>query len=62
MIYPIPSETEWVNIGYACVDGLRYDYEHKRGRNTAYSNDWFWLPEYRTVGEPYGECDGTEPY
>lgn len=61
-IYPIPSETEWVNIGYACVDGLRYDYEHKRGRNTAYSNDWFWLPEYRTVGEPYGECDGSEPY
>ena len=62
MIHPIPTETEWVNIGYACVDGQRYDYEHKRGRNTAYSNDWFWLPEYRTVGEPYGECDGTEPY
>lgn len=62
MIYPIPNETEWVNIGYICVNGLRYDYEHKRGRNTAYSNDWFWLPEYRTVGEPYGECDGTEPY
>lgn len=62
MIYPIPNEIEWVNIGYACVDGQRYDYEHKRGRNTEYSNDWFWLPEYRTVGEPYGECDGTEPY
>lgn len=62
MIHPIPNETEWVNISYACVDGQRYDYEHKRGRNTEYSNDWFWLPEYRTVGEPYGECDGTEPY
>lgn len=62
MTYPIPSETEWVNIGYVCIGGLRYDYEHKRGRNTAYSNDWFWLPEYRTVGEPYGECSGTEPY
>lgn len=62
MIHPIPNETEWVNIGYTCVDGQRYDYERKRGRNTEYSNDWFWLPEYRTVGEPYGECDGTEPY
>lgn len=62
MIHPIPNETEWVNIGYACVDGLRYDYEHKRGRNTEYSDEWFYLPEYRTVGEPYGECDGTEPY
>lgn len=62
MIHPIPNETEWVNIGYACVGGLRYDYEHKRGRNTEYSDEWFYLPEYRTVGEPYGECDGTEPY
>ena len=43
-IHPIPTETRWVK---------RYtwdDYETKQGRNTDYSNDWFYLPEYRTVG------------
>lgn len=61
-VHPIPNETDWEYLGYACIDGQRYDYERKIGRNTEYSDEWFYLPEYRTVGEPYGECDGTEPY
>jgi hypothetical protein len=61
-VHPIPNETDWEYLGYACIDGQRYDYERKKGRNTEYSDEWFYLPEYRTVGEPYGECDGTEPY
>ena len=60
IIYPVPNETEWVKIREVCINGQAYNYCHKRGRNTDYSDEWFWLPEYDVNGEPQGECSYEE--